>query len=473
MERSQFKLCFFFLVFSVLNGCADYGYELMRIHRNRSHDGVLPVRSPSGVEDDSQDETSPITAPTLPPLPERELPPIVVDPVIPPELDPVTPTRPPLPPPPVDEPAIPPELPPDEEPVTPPSTPPAPPLPPPTAPPPTPPSVDEPVLPDPSDEEETRAKIKKVAEDVDSFHRSMELLKERRSMQGKGDSCTQKGQSENNFYENIYHYVDLFQEPDHEDLGFIADIYNLREDTFPVSLNSHRMCLHSKSSLSKTLRRNFPSDSTIKKMNQFAGKYNALRDRLNDGDDKAQLDMNLMWTKLFSCLAYKESLTTADTSRSRQVASQEARNFSEKPDGVKFYLDANQPEVSRLNIGLFQFTPDSGGNVGPCIRKWNRLKGDCEAIPSRASQSEMIDFIASSQQNFNTFCGVDKVMQTFFVQINATRSHNTHPMNQGQHPQERCVSLHFYSGYAYNHYGPFQNSTGSNLDALMTCALAD
>ena len=49
----------------------------------------------------------------------------------------------------------------------------------------------------------------------------------------------------------------------------------------------------------------------------------------------------------------------------------------------------------------------------------------------------------------------------------------THPANnlgQGLKPQEqRCVTPHMYTSYAYNHYGPTQNTTGKNFYELMSC----
>lgn len=75
----------------------------------------------------------------------------------------------------------------------------------------------------------------------------------------------------------------------------------------------------------------------------------------------------------------------------------------------------------------------------------------------------------------NAFCGVNKILQSFAIQVNTTKSVSTHPSNQSggkfKAPADRCVSPFFYSGYSYNHFGPLMNSTGSNLAGLMACAL--
>jgi hypothetical protein len=65
------------------------------------------------------------------------------------------------------------------------------------------------------------------------------------------------------------------------------------------------------------------------------------------------------------------------------------------------------------------------------------------------------------------------MIQTFSVQVNTKNAANTHPSNlfNGKLKpfEERCVSPHFKSGKAYVHFGPFMNSTGSNLKELFQC----
>jgi hypothetical protein len=85
----------------------------------------------------------------------------------------------------------------------------------------------------------------------------------------------------------------------------------------------------------------------------------------------------------------------------------------------------------------------------------------------------MIRVVGSSLQHFNAYCGVHKLLQTFSVQVNSSSTRNTHPDNRSggrlKSSSERCVTPHFYAGWAYNHFGPLQNSTGSNLNKLLKC----
>ena len=128
------------------------------------------------------------------------------------------------------------------------------------------------------------------------------------------------------------------------------------------------------------------------------------------------------------CLSYTESLTTADSSRSYRVADKYAPSDYRKPEGVKFYEDPYQDEASKLNIGLFQFTPTWYGNVNPCIRNWNAWFPSC-SVGAKPSKSSLIRKFGSSYQTFNAFCGVNKFVQTFAIQQNTTRTKSTHPDN--------------------------------------------
>lgn len=314
--------------------------------------------------------------------------------------------------------------------------------------------------------------IKNLGQKVDQIHGSSELLKIRSTEIGLNDSCQMETRDEDRFMGRIARFIDEAQREDHVDLGGVADIYHVSSNPYPVSLHSHPMCNVSSSSLSQTLRysNRVPSQSVINKLNQFANKYNQLRKDILNGKVNALQAMDAFWTQFMGCLAYKESLGSADSSNSYRVADKYAPSAYRKPAGVEFYEDPSQSPSSRLNIGLFQFTPNSSGNVRACINKWNRLYPQCQ-ISTGSSQDTMIRNLGSSKQNFNAFCGVDKILQSFYVQVNATQSTNTFPGNLNKDPTDRCVSLHFYAGYAYNHFGPFQNTTGTNLNSLMSCAL--
>ena len=137
---------------------------------------------------------------------------------------------------------------------------------------------------------------------------------------------------------------------------------------------------------------------------------------------------------------------------------------------MKFYEDPFQNEASRLNIGMFQFTPTYTGNIIPCIRQWEKSYG-CEF--KRGNQQQTIPYVGSSLQHFNAFCGVHKIHQTWAIQVNSVKQRNTHPDNHSgsgnKAPKDRCVTIHFHSGWAYNHYGPLQNNTGRNMNELYRC----
>ena len=315
---------------------------------------------------------------------------------------------------------------------------------------------------------------RRLAQKIDSYFSRTELLKERREVDRSRDNCQEAIQGENRFSSRLNYFVNQELTPDHRDLGGISRIYKLKNSPIRNSLISHRMCHVSKESLRRTLKlqSRVPSDLTINKLNRFVNRYNLARDRYLNGQGDAEV--KTVWNSLMGCLAYTESLTTADGSRSRDVARRHGPSGYKKPLGVKFYLDPHQRPESRLNIGLYQFTPNSRGNIRPCLSRWNRLYSRCrEGLND--PQSEMTRLTGSPRQNFNAFCGVDKILQSFYVQVNTLKSQNTHPSNISRgaliNSDDRCVSLHFYAGYSYNHFGPLQNTTRSNLDHLMTCTL--
>jgi hypothetical protein len=182
--------------------------------------------------------------------------------------------------------------------------------------------------------------------------------------------------------------------------------------------------------------------------------------------------------RLMGCLAYSESLSTADTKTSEAVAKEVAPSDYSKPPGVKFYLDSKQvhPE-SRLNIGLYQFSPASRGNVQACLRNWNQWVGQDlgSSLPLEAPEADMIRLLGAADQEFNAFCGVNKIAQTFFVQVNTSSPQRTPLENRGssgvlKRPEDRCVTP-FFNVRAYQHFGPLQNTTRRNLAEVLRCAL--
>jgi hypothetical protein len=261
-------------------------------------------------------------------------------------------------------------------------------------------------------------------------------------------------------------------------VGFIGSSYGTSSNDsqyFPTSLIRHPLCKMTKESLAVTLK-NVPSEATIAELNLFAEATNSLRLEVIKGDMKAKAELLSLWSRFFSCLAYTESLTSADNHTSLSVAAKYSPSGYRKPAGVEFYEDSAQPAVSRLNIGTYQFTPDKNGNITPCLKAWNKMHPttSCQ-LPLNGTQADLIRILGSSLQSFNIFCGVHKLVETFSIQVNTNKSSATHPDNKilgklkGE--ESRCVTPHFYAGRAYNHFGPLQNSTGSNMAELFSCIL--
>ncbi len=267
-------------------------------------------------------------------------------------------------------------------------------------------------------------------------------------------------------------------------IGGNDSVFGISGASAPVSLISHPQCSVSGATLAETIGHD-PGSKTVALVNEFARRVNEARhqalysrwsrERLKGWDTVVDL-----YAKLMGCLAYTESLSTADSQTSYSVARSVSPQGYEKPRGVKFYLDRAQSNpASRLNIGLYQFSPDPRGNVVACVRNWNAVWPRNPLFASMTS-STLIERLGDQTQYFNAFCGVNKLAQIFHVQVNTQSSKRTHPWNrvhsasgryQGLRPSaERCVSLHFNSK-AYNHFGPFQNSTRRNLSEVLSCAL--
>lgn len=313
---------------------------------------------------------------------------------------------------------------------------------------------------------------------VDNYYSSYRELLEGRKTDSSHftDRCDAKVSNRDQFADYIAYYVYRHLKPITPKISSIASLFGVSmTGAKQVSLGSHRMCSVTRSSFASTVSSSkVPSDAVITKLNTFASRYNASRDKFLRGDLAGRDELVALWSRVYMCLAYSESLTTADTTTSGNVAKKYAPSDYRKPAGVKFYEDPAQDAASRLNIGLYQFTPTASGNIFPCIDQWNEDYPSCKVNRS-GNQSEMIRTVGSSYQAFNAFCGVNKVDQSFFVQVNTSKSGNTHPSNLSGGkllpPDQRCVSLHFAPGKTYQHFGPFMNSTGSNLGELMTCVL--
>ncbi|WP_372654474.1 hypothetical protein [Halobacteriovorax sp.] len=318
-----------------------------------------------------------------------------------------------------------------------------------------------------------------VGDEVDSYFGNYGALSEIRieSHEAASDYCEVDLDSYNNFSQRISYFVESQLENTRTHLSALAPYYGIpstNDDHLLSGLAQRPLCHSTNSSLTRTLKKSsrVPSSAVIRKLNAFEDKVNGLRDKMIEGDEDSKMQLIKTWSKFFSCLAYTESLSTADTSSSKRVAAKYENNNYRKPAGVKFYEDPYQDEASKLNIGLFQFTPNGGGNINPCLRSWNNRYPSC-AVDTKSSKSKLIEVFGSAYQTMNAFCGVNKVVQTFSIQLNSSKSTAVHPSNSSVSKADRCVSPWIYSGYAYNHFGPLMNSTGSNLNKLISCVNSD
>lgn len=318
-----------------------------------------------------------------------------------------------------------------------------------------------------------------VGQSVDRYYSNYEELIPQRdnSESHRIDSCESELDGQDSFADRIAYYVNKHTRPTRAHIAHLSSFYNISSQLSShraISLTSQPLCRATSASLAQTIgSRRVPGASTIALLNDFIDKFNGLREQTLQGDGEAEVEINQLMTRFMSCLAYTESLTTADNSSSERVAQKYAPAGYRKPAGVKFYEDPLQDEVSRLNIGLFQFTPNGRGNVNPCLRHWNEFNPSC-SVATNSSQGELIKVFGSPQQTMNAFCGVNKLLQTFAIQANTTSTRNTHPDNYagGMKPAaQRCVTPFFFSGWAYQHFGPLMNSTGSNMNSLMKCVM--
>jgi hypothetical protein len=290
------------------------------------------------------------------------------------------------------------------------------------------------------------------------------------------DSCIPELQGQNRFADRIAYFAYGHLETRVAQLDYVASSYSLPSSSVakPVSLVSHPMCPVSVSSLTKTLggASYVPSTATISKINAFVNQNNLLRSQFLNNETDSEIKLVKHWSKFFMCLSMAESLGNPDSSSSISVAQKYQPAGYTRPSGVAFYEDPSQSAVSRLNIGLFQFTPNSNGNIYACLKQWNRINPSC-SVNQDGSQGDMIKLFGSGYQTFNAFCGIDKIHQTFSVQVNTSSASSTAPLNlvsgKLKDPNNRCVSLHFAAGKSYNHFGPLQNTTGTNLEKLMNC----
>ncbi|PIS10239.1 MAG: hypothetical protein COT73_10445, partial [Bdellovibrio sp. CG10_big_fil_rev_8_21_14_0_10_47_8] len=327
----------------------------------------------------------------------------------------------------------------------------------------------------------------KVGESVDHYQRDKELLKNRGSTSAHShDACEPLLAGRDRFSDRIAYFTQKAMALQKSPLAFISEVYSLPSDQnqfVQTSLVSHAMCEVTADTLKKTIASDgvnrVPSSSVIAKANQLVQKYNALRSRMIKKDAQAVLEMNQFWSRVMMCLSYAQSLSSPDSHSSDKVAKKYAPKDYERPDGVLFDENRSLTGAQKVSLGLFQFSPDASGNVNPCLKQWNQNYSSCQiSLDSSVSdQAEMTRILGSSYQTFNAFCGTQKPVQMFSVQINTQDPSKTHPINLNKDgtlkpAADRCVSLHFLPGNSYTPFGPLYNSTKRNLAPFLKCSLA-
>lgn len=260
-------------------------------------------------------------------------------------------------------------------------------------------------------------------------------------------------------------------------IGSVRTLFGLSSSTANDQLNSlisHPFCDVNASTFQSVYQgKHIPTAATIAKAQKFTQTLNKYRTMGLNGDLNSQKKLLRTWSKFMMCLGYMESLTSADSAESDQIAKQ--FNFR-RPAGVNLHNDGNQTNAdSVLGIGIFQNSNVvKDGETYSCVKDWNSQFPSCQ-IPITTSKSQMIPILASSYQTFNAYCGAAHINRMFGVQINTLKSKNTHPQNVKsdgslKNPSDRCVTP-FTNNISYNHFGPLQNVYDFTLDEVLSCTL--
>lgn len=323
-----------------------------------------------------------------------------------------------------------------------------------------------------------------VGPEVDKHYGSDQLTLPRGSgLIHRTDQCEKSLIDKPTFADRIVFYTYQNMSSRIPKLSYISSIYDLPSEnkTLPTSLISHEMCNLSVDNLKQTLGDKYaPDEKVTAQANELVKKYNQLRANMikSDNSKASTREMTKLWSRMNMCLGYVVSLNSPDQSSSEKVASIYAPSDYRRPSGVLFHERSAGSGVDpeRLIIGAFQFTPVASGNIQGCVQQWDALYPAC-ALSLKSDSAELIRALGSSYQALNSFCGTEKPVEMFSVQVNTLSGKRTHPDNvlaSGalKDPQNRCVSLFFAAGAAYNHFGPLQNSTGKNMEEFLSCTLA-
>lgn len=328
------------------------------------------------------------------------------------------------------------------------------------------------------------ADISQIQADVDARMGagSKQLAKSR--PQDPAFDVSASGDKANTFGERIVQEVDRHFAPDAVWFkGFFANTFKTPDSnaSHSVSLVSHPTCESSEADLTSLLSRSNAMTSDERQLLfNFEKRLNSARSAYQSNANDTALQET--YVGLMSCLAYTESLGDPDTNRSKKVWTDYVSASDAKPLGVKAYYDTGHTNpASRLNLGLYQFVLDKGGNIQPCLGAYRQLAQPGSDQIDDLNERGMADLVASPGQRFNAFCGVNKIVQTYYVQVWTENARRTHPSNvladgSLKKPADRCVTLHHKS--AYRHFGPLtrsvsaRNGRPSNLEKLLSCTAA-
>lgn len=254
------------------------------------------------------------------------------------------------------------------------------------------------------------------------------------------------------------------------------------------SFAQHPLCRSSRTDLKRIFRKDANLlDDEVELAQAFEKAANAAFQRARkDPSDTGPLLQ--VWGALTGCLAYAESLGDADGTASVAEARRRLGSSYRKPPGVKVYYDKwHNNEASRLNLGLYQFVLTKGGNTSPCLAVWKELElASFDKIDGYDKQG-MANFVGSSAQSFNAFCGLNKIAQSLYVTAYTREKKETHPDNIApdgslKPPADRCVSP--FHRRAYSHFSPLtrgvvysdnefrRSGNRSNFHKIMRCTAA-
>jgi hypothetical protein len=350
------------------------------------------------------------------------------------------------------------------------------------------------------------------------------------------DKCLHPGKAQASFFESIEANIEASMTGKIIYTNAPIDTgYNLQTKRYEVGFLTHPLCQVTQAEIKHSLKKD-PNltASEIKRLQDFVSLYNSARsaalNKKNNKDERllARGQVKSYQSILSSCLAYTESLNDPDTQTSYdsflKFKAEGAFLMSEKPLGVKVYQDRPgefYDEIARLrkiyeaelikpgmsddeiaaaknearlkaiaqakinvpktwpSVGMFQFKSQGETNVGPCVAEWNNRYKNQKQCQISLGYQNLSHALVSSFQSFNSFCGVEKILQSYNTQVHTTNPAKTALANAGVSPKNRCVTPFARGGsFSYNHFGPLAYSVAKgsvsdtfpgNLNLLMEC----